>query len=80
MTFRIPVPTGATDRERELLRTMERAGNTQGPLRLPLFTTTTLPPAATYDYCLAAVSDGASNKFLVISNGTAWYYAEGTAV
>lgn len=43
------------------------------------FTVATLPTAARYPWRLAIVSDGAANKFVVISNATAWYYLEGTA-
>ena len=36
--------------------------------------------AANFPWRLAIVSDGAANKFIAISNGTAFYYLEGTAV
>jgi len=50
------------------------------PRPLPEFTVTTLPPANQYAGCAAWVTDGAADKYVVISNGTAWFYAEGTAV
>lgn len=37
-------------------------------------------PAADWEGCIVYVSDGAANKFAAISNGTAWYYLQGTAV
>ena len=36
--------------------------------------------AAKYPWRKAIVSDGAGNKYEAISNGTAFYYLEGTAV
>ena len=37
-------------------------------------------PAADWAFCTVALTDGAASKFLVISNGTAWYYMDGSAV
>ena len=50
--------------------------------RLPVFTLATLPSATDKRFLWRpiAISNGASNKFVAISNGTAWYYMEGTAV
>lgn len=36
--------------------------------------------AALHPWKLAIVSDGATNKFVAVSNGSAFYYMEGTAV
>lgn len=36
--------------------------------------------AALNPWKLAVVTDGAANKYLAISNGTAFYYVQGTAV
>ena len=36
--------------------------------------------AARYPWKLAIVSDGAGNRFVAVSNGTAWRYLDGTAV
>lgn len=49
---------------------------------LPVFTVATLPTATDRKWLWrpVAVSDGAGNKFVAISNGTAWRYLEGTAV
>ena len=50
------------------------------PLQLPSFTIATLPPAATYPRCMIYVSDGATNKRLAISDGTAWRWPDGLVV
>lgn len=44
------------------------------------FTVATLPPAADYRGVTVFVSDGAGNKLRATSDGSAWYYPEGTAV
>ncbi len=36
--------------------------------------------AARHPFRLALVSDGTSNRYLAISNGSAFYYPDGTAV
>lgn len=38
------------------------------------------PSASNNPHSLIYVSDGAGNKFVAVSNGTAWYYLTGTAV
>lgn len=50
--------------------------------RLPLFTLATLPSPTDKRWLwrLIAISDGAGNKFVATTNGTAWRYLEGTAV
>jgi hypothetical protein len=50
------------------------------PKPLPKYTILTLPPATDHEGTPLYVSNGAGNRHLVISNGTAWYYADGTAV
>lgn len=50
------------------------------PKPLPKYTILTLPPAAQHEGTPLYVSNGAGNRFIAISNGTAWYYADGTAV
>ena len=37
-------------------------------------------PAASWPFCTVAVTDGSSNKYLAVSNGSAWYYMDGSAV
>tara|TARA_R110000751_G_scaffold13143_1_gene44432 strand:- start:684 stop:953 length:270 start_codon:yes stop_codon:yes gene_type:complete len=46
----------------------------------PEFTLATLPPANENRAVTVYVSDGAGDKYRVTSNGTAWFYQEGTAV
>lgn len=50
------------------------------PVTQPVYTLATLPSATLWPYATAAVSDGASNQRLVISDGTVWRYPSGTAV
>lgn len=49
---------------------------------LPVFTTTTMPSATDKKWLWrpVAVSNGAGNRWIAISNGAAWRYADGTAV
>ena len=49
---------------------------------LEIFTLTTLPSATDKRWLWRpiVITNGAANKFIAISNGTAWYYTEGTAV
>ena len=44
------------------------------------FTVATVPSASKWPWRLIILSDGAANKYVAISNGTAWHYMEGTAV
>lgn len=50
------------------------------PQTLPVYTLATLPAASAWPYAIAAVSDGASNQKLVVSDGAVWRYPSGTAV
>lgn len=50
------------------------------PQTQPVYTIATLPDATLWPYATAAVSNGASNQRLVISDGTVWRYPSGTAV
>jgi hypothetical protein len=52
----------------------------RGPLSLSVYSKTALPNAADYPFALIALSDGTANKHVAISNGTAWYYLDGSAV
>jgi hypothetical protein len=49
---------------------------------LPIFTVATIPSATNKKWLWrpVVVTDGAGNKWVAISNGTAWRYLEGTAV
>jgi hypothetical protein len=49
-------------------------------VKLLTFTLNTLPPAAALPQHMAYVSDGAGNAPIVVSDGTVWRYADGTAV
>lgn len=53
---------------------------TQLFVSLTPFTVANKPAAADYPWKLIFLSDGAGNKFVAVSNGTAWHYLEGTAV
>lgn len=48
------------------------------PRPLPEVTVANLPDATTCAGCRYYVNDGASDKYIVISNGTSWFYPEGT--
>ena len=48
------------------------------PVILPIFTLSTLPAASSYVAGIAYVSNGASNKKLVVSDSTNWRYPDGT--
>ncbi|MDX2224593.1 MAG: hypothetical protein SFV21_17710 [Rhodospirillaceae bacterium] len=52
----------------------------RGPQPLTAYSRTALPDAARHAWSLIAVSDGASNRFAAVSNGSAWYYLDGTLV
>jgi hypothetical protein len=49
-------------------------------VRLLPFTLATLPPARDLPQHMAYVSDGAGGAPIVVSDGTVWRYADGTAV
>ncbi|MBK3775916.1 hypothetical protein GAY31_17415 [Azospirillum brasilense] len=50
------------------------------PVSFAPFTLAELPPAAAYANKVVVVTNGASGKWLVRSNGTSWLYPDGTAV
>lgn len=50
------------------------------PVTQPVYTIATLPTASLWPYATVAVSDGASNQRLVVSDGTVWRYPSGSAV
>lgn len=45
---------------------------------MPKYTLATLPAATDCEGFLLYVTDGVGDKYIVISNGTAWFYMEGT--
>lgn len=47
---------------------------------LPEFTVANKPPANNFRGCMIWLSDGAGNRQVATSSGTAWYYSDGTAV
>lgn len=51
-----------------------------GITKLQPFTIATLPNAATYQWGVIAVTDGAANKRLAISDGTNWRWPDGAVV
>jgi hypothetical protein len=55
-------------------------GALSGPQPLPGYTIAKLPSPKLYERCLVYVIDGAGNKRVAVSTGTAWRYLEGTAV
>jgi hypothetical protein len=52
----------------------------RGPQSLSVYSRLALPLAADHPFALIALSDGVGNKHAAISNGSAWYYLDGTAV
>jgi hypothetical protein len=53
------------------------------PVKLPQSTASaiaSLYPASAWAFCAVAVIDGTSNKYLAVSNGSAWYYMDGSPV
>ena len=56
------------------------AVETAAPLRLPTYTVSTLPSASGFARSLIYVSNGAANKRLAISDGTAWRWPDGAVV
>lgn len=44
------------------------------------YTVAAKPDATLFAWKLIFLSDGAGNKFVAVSDGTAWYYLEGTPV
>jgi hypothetical protein len=56
------------------------AAQQRGPQTLSAFSRTAMPLAADHPFALVAVADGAGNRHVAVSNGTAWYYLDGTAV
>jgi hypothetical protein len=78
----ITAPAQAPLWAQDFARAIDQAVQTQiGPfVSLRPFTVADKPAAAKFPWKLIFLSDGAANKFVVVSNGTAWYYIEGTAV
>lgn len=78
----ITVPGNAPVWAQQLARQIEQEVENVWTRPLPVFTTTTMPTATDKKWLWrpVAVSDGAANKFVAISNGTAWFYLEGTAL
>lgn len=54
--------------------------STTSAFKLPSYTVSTLPTAATYAQCIIYVSNGTSNKRLAVSDGTNWRWPDGTIV
>lgn len=50
------------------------------PVRIPTYTVSGLPAAASYTRCMVYVSDGTGNKRFAISDGTNWRWPDGTVV
>jgi len=50
------------------------------PMRLPSFTIATLPAASSVSRAIVYVSDGTSNRRVVVSDGAVWRYMDGVAV
>jgi hypothetical protein len=77
----ITAPSGSPQFAHDLARSAQTAVDdiAQVFISNQAFTVATLPAASRFIYKMAIVSDGAGNKFVVISNGTAWYYLEGSA-
>ena len=53
------------------------------PVKLPQSTASaiaSLYPASAWAFCAVAVTDGTANKYLAVSNGSAWYYMDGSPV
>lgn len=78
----ITAPTNAPAWAQDFARAIDAALQSQlGPfVSLQPFTVAAKPLAASFPWKLIFLSDGAANKFIAVSNGTAWYYLEGTAV
>ena len=78
----IAAPVSAPPWAQDFARSIDGALQHQiGPfVSLRPFTVADKPAAASFPWKLIFLSDGAANKFVAVSNGTAWYYLEGTAV
>lgn len=50
------------------------------PLRIASYTLLTIPLAGLSAQCIVYVSNGAANKRLAISDGTKWYWPDGTVI
>lgn len=74
-----PIDVYVTDRQFRLTvqlrfaEPMEIAQSTKGAVASAY-------PAADWPFCLVALTDGTANKFMAVSNGSAWYYMDGTLV
>jgi hypothetical protein len=78
----ITAPVSAPLWAQDFARAIDQAVQSQlGPfVSLTPFTVANKPAAANFPWKLIFLSDGAANKFVAVSNGTAWYYLEGSAV
>ena len=80
----IQAPSNAPPWAFQFANQIQRALDLIGPVFISLqpFTVAQLTAAMASKnrWKLAFVSDGADNKFVAVSNGTAFYYLEGTAV
>jgi hypothetical protein len=73
----LEVAAGSADWQQELNTSLEnvRAHLKDGPLPVKFYTLAELPPVAAWQYCIAFVSDPATDKgALVYSDGTDWRY------
>lgn len=82
MTIDVPAaaPPWVTPLTRDTQREIDQARSPFISLKPFVVADLTAAMASLYPWKLAIVSDGAANKFLAISNGTAFYYVQGTAV
>lgn len=80
----VQAPANAAPWAHSFAQTIQRGISECGPLFISLkpFTVAQLTAgmATQFPWKLAFVSNGAGNKFVAVSNGTAFYYLEGTAV
>ena len=78
----IPLDSSAPQWAQVLARNIDKAidANLVTFVRKLPYTVATVPSAASYPWKMIFLSDGAGSKFVAVSNGSAWYYLEGTAV
>lgn len=72
MSIKIPVPAGASVGDTHLLRTIERALNTSGPVMFPSYTVATVPDATDFLNHGIYVSNETGGAVLAFSDGTNW--------
>ena len=77
----ITVPADAPDWAQRMGRDVSAAIESaiSQPRPLPTFKVATKPAASKFRGCAIWLSDSAGNRQIAVSNGTAWYYADGTA-